>query len=262
MAAPTGSYSESFVEVAGGKVHLLKGGAGAPLLVLHHDIGSPGWAPFYEELARRFTVYVPDHPGFGRSERPAWMRSVREMAIVYLWLLRELELAPVAAVGLGFGGWIAADIAMMNHRRFSKMVLVNPMGIQPERGEILDQFIINTIDYIRAGFADGGKYLLVFGEKPGVEQLEAWEVNREMTTRIAYKPYMFEQAMPHLARAIAVPTLIVQGQRNHIVPPSCAERYAAAIPGARLKMMEGCGQFAELEKPEELAGTVRDFVTG
>jgi pimeloyl-ACP methyl ester carboxylesterase len=262
LAAPGSSHSESFVELAGLKVHLYKGGAGAPLLVLDHDIGTPGWVAFYEELARHFTVYVPEHPGFGRSERPAWMRSVREMAIVYLWLLREMGLERIAAVGLGFGGWIAADIAMMSHRQFSKMVLVNPMGIQPERGEILDQFIINTIDYIRAGFADQGKYLMVFAEKPGIEQLEAWEINREMTTRIAWKPYMFEQAMPHLARAIGTPTLILHSRQNRIVPANCAERYAASIPGARLRMLDGCGHFAELEKPEELANLVRDFVIG
>ncbi len=262
MAAPGSSHSESFVELAGLKVHLYKGGAGEPLLVLHHEIGTPGWVAFYEELARHFTVYVPEHPGFGRSDRPAWMRSVREMAIVYLCLLRELGLERLAVVGLGFGGWLAADMAMMSQRQFAHMVLVNPMGIQPARGEILDQFVVNTIDYVRAGFADQAKYLMVFTERPGIEQLEAWEINREMTTRIAWKPYMFEQAMPHLARAIATPTLILHSRQNRIVPAACAERYAAAIPGARLRMLDRCGHFAELERPEELANLVRDFVTG
>lgn len=262
MAAPGSPHNERFVELANLKLHLYQGGEGAPMLVLHHEIGTPGWTAFYEELARHFTVYVPEHPGFGRSGRPEWMRSVREMAVVYLWMLRELNIERAALVGLGFGGWIAADMAMMSDRQFSRMVLLNPMGIQPERGEILDQFLINTIDYIRAGFADQRRYLMVFGETPSVAQLEAWEINREMTTRVAWRPYMFEQSMPHLARAIATPTLVVQSGQNRIVPANCAERYAGVIPGAQLRMVEGCGHFAELEKPGELANLVRDFVVG
>ena len=70
--------SESFAEVAGGKIQMLQAGAGRPLLVLHHEIGNPGWLPFYDDLARDFTVHVPSHPGFGKSERPEWMRTVRD----------------------------------------------------------------------------------------------------------------------------------------------------------------------------------------
>ncbi len=75
MALLKEGFVESFVEAAGGKVHVLKGGAGKPVLVLHHDVGNPGWLPFHAELARSFTVYAPSHPGFGKSERPEWMRS-------------------------------------------------------------------------------------------------------------------------------------------------------------------------------------------
>ena len=56
MTQTSQAWTESFVEVAKGKVHLLKGGTGEPLLILHRDVGNPGWLPFYEDLAQRITA--------------------------------------------------------------------------------------------------------------------------------------------------------------------------------------------------------------
>ena len=80
-------WSESVVEVAGTKLHLARAGSGRPVLVLHHDIGSPDRLPFYDELASHFDVLVPHHPGYGKSERPQWLRNVRDVAVIYQWLL-------------------------------------------------------------------------------------------------------------------------------------------------------------------------------
>jgi pimeloyl-ACP methyl ester carboxylesterase len=251
--------TESLVEVAGGKIQLLQAGSGRPLLVLHHDIGNPGWLPFYDRLAESFTVHVPSHPGFGKSDRPEWMRTVRDMAIVYQWLLRQLGLKPVTMVGLGFGGWIAAEMAMMCHHGISHLVLVNPMGFQPQQGEILDQFLINTIDYVRSGFENQDKYAEQFTAEPTLDQLEQWEINREMTSRIAYKPYMYDQTLPQLIRGVSLPVLIVWGMQNRIVPRICGEQYRDAVAGARLETIADAGHFLDVEKPVELAKIIEDF---
>ena len=256
------TWTESFVEVAGGKVHLLKGGAGEPLLILHRDVGNPGWLPFYEQMAQRFTVYVPSHPGFDKSERPTWMRNVRDLAVVYQWLLKELRLNSLSLIGLGFGGWIAAEMATMSHNQFKKLVLVSAMGIQPTRGEIMDQFLLYTTDYIRAGFFDPSKMDQLYGTEPDVEQLVTWEINREMTTRIAWKPYMFNQALPILLQGVDTPTLIVWGREDKITPVNCGERYMQALPHAQFVVLNQCGHFIEVEKADELAKLVVEFLAG
>jgi len=76
-------WTETAIELAGVKLHLARAGSGRPLLVLHHDIGSPERLDFYDELANRFDVLVPHHPGYGKSERPLWLRSVRDVAVMY-----------------------------------------------------------------------------------------------------------------------------------------------------------------------------------
>jgi pimeloyl-ACP methyl ester carboxylesterase len=253
--------TESIVEISGGKVQMLRAGSGRPLLVLHHDVGNPAWLPFYDTLAGSFTVHVPSHPGFGKSERPEWMRTVRDMAMLYQWLLQKLGIGPVTVVGLGFGGWIAAEMAMMCHHGLSQMVLVNPLGFQPRQGEILDQFLINTIDYVRSGFENQDKYVELYTAEPTLDQLEQWEINREMTSRIAYKPYMYDQTLPQLIGGVNAPTLIVWGTQNRIAPLICGEQYREAITGARLETISGAGHFLEVEKPVELVKLVREFAT-
>jgi pimeloyl-ACP methyl ester carboxylesterase len=150
-------------------------------------------------------------------------------------------------------------MAMMCQQTISRLVLVGAMGILPKSGEILDQFLINTIDYTRAGFENQDRYVELYTAEPTLDQLEQWEINREMTSRIAYKPYMYDQTLPHLIRGVTIPTLIVWGKQDRIVPPVCGEQYRDLIPGARLEAISGCGHFVEVEKPVELARLVRDF---
>ena len=261
MGAAMASHTEETAEVASGRIYVLKGGRGRPLLVLHDDVGGLGWLPFHQELASHFTVYAPSHPGYGKSERPQWMRNVRDLAVVHNWLLKVLGLDSTNVVGLGFGGWVAAEMATMNQRQFERMVLVGPMGIQPSEGEIADQFLLSGEEYARLGFHDQAKFEELYGSEPSLEQNESWEINREMTSRIAWKPYMFNQALPVLLQGVDTPTLVVWGGEDKIAPLSCGQRYVEALPNARLHEVEGCGHSVDMESPNELAALVADFIT-
>src|SRR5260370_14501689 len=122
MAMATGkAWSESVVEVAGTKLHLAGAGSGRPVLVLHPDIGSPYRLPFYDELASHFDVLIPHHPGYGKSERPQWLRNVRDVAVIYQSLLSDLGVERASLIGLGFGGWIAAEMAPMAPRQIHRL---------------------------------------------------------------------------------------------------------------------------------------------
>jgi pimeloyl-ACP methyl ester carboxylesterase len=242
-----------------------RGGDGPPLLVLHHDIGSPERPAFHAALARHFTVFAPSHPGYDGSPRPDWMRSVRDVAIVYQALLAQHELtrAPgaVTLVGLGFGGWIAAEMATMAPSAFRRLVLVGAMGLKPERGEIVDQALLSYIDYVRRGFADARAFERVFGAEPTTSRLEQWDLNREMTFRIAWKPHMYNPTLPHLLGGVAAPALVVWGSDDRIVPRECGERYVKSLANARLRIVEGAGHFVDMEKPDELATLIARFVS-
>ncbi len=262
MTTAAGVWSESRVDVAGLAIPVREGGVGIPLLVLPHDTGNPDWLPFHDALAQRHRVVAPTLPGFDGAERPEWMRSVRDMAAVMHFLLDRLDQDRLGVVGLGFGGWLAAEMATMNQSRFSRMALVNAAGLQPADGEILDQFLFGHEDFLRMGFHDPEKYSQHFQGQPSVDQLVQWDLNREMTARIAWKPYMYSQTLPMLLPEVRLPTLVVWGRENRVIPLSCGRQYAEALPDARLTIIDDAGQYLEIEQPQALAAAVSGFLAG
>ena len=151
-------------------------------------------------------------------------------------------------------------MATMHPTRYKKMILVGAMGIQPTQGEIMDQFLIYTTDYIKAGYYNESKYEECYGTEPDIDQLEQWEIHREMTTRIAWKPYMFNQGLAPLLGGVETPTLVVWGIEDQIVPLNCGEQYVQALPNAKLTILEECGHFADVEKADELATLTKEFI--
>src|SRR5437764_1503830 len=101
----------------------------------------------------------------------------------------------------------------------------------------------------------------IFGAEPPTSTLEQWDLNREMTFRIAWKPYMYNPTLGRLLGSVATPALVVWGREDRIVPLECGERYQKALAHARLEVLDGAGHFVEMEKPDELAQLVTRFVT-
>src|SRR5215831_7975766 len=257
--ATNGGWRETAVELAGVNLHLSRAGSGRPVLVLHHDIGSPERLDFYDALARRFDVMVRHHPGYGRSERPLWLRSVRDVAVIHQWLLAHLGVERASLIGLGFGGWIAAEMATMAPREFHRLVLVGAMGLKPPEGDIFDQAIVSYLDYAHAGFHDQDAFARIYGDV-STDQLVEWDLCREMSFRIAWKPYMYNQSLPHLLGGVRAPALVVWGDDDKVVPTSAGERYAAVLPQARLEVVRACGHCVEMEQPDQLLRLVRTFI--
>ena len=126
--------------------------------------------------------------------------------------------------------------------------------------EILDQALVSYIDYVRAGFEDQSAFDRLFSPDPPTPLLEQWDLNREMTFRIAWKPYMYNPTLPPLLAGVRTPALIVHGRQDRIVPPGCAEQYARALPGSRVEIVESAGHFVDMEQPDTLAKLIVQFV--
>ncbi len=253
------SWAEHSATIAGSRLHMARAGSGPTLLVLHHDIGTLDRLPFYDALAARFDVIIPHHPGWGKSERPQWLRHPRDIAAIYQALLADLGVADVSLIGLGFGGWIAAEMASLAPQQFRRLVLVGAMGIKPPEGDIMDQAIHSYIAYPLAGFHDEGAFKRLYGDV-STDQLEAWDIAREMCFRTAWKPYMYSQTLPHLLGAVRAPALVVWGAEDRIVPQSAGEAYRDALRDATLTILPGAGHYVEMEKPDALTPLVVDFV--
>lgn len=255
-----GSHQEHQVEVAGLPIQLRRGGEGPSLLVIHHETGNPGWLPFHDALAASHDVLAPTLPGWDGTDRGDWMRSPRDLAAVLQLLLDELAVEHCSLVGLGFGGFLAAEMAAANQARLDGLVLVGAMGLQPEDGEIRDQFLEAHEDYAKSCFHDSANFHALFGETPDTEQLIAWDANREMTARTAWRPFLYSQSLPHLLPSVRVPALVVQPEHDTVVPTACAEAYAQLLANAQLETLAGAGHMAEAEQPDALAAMITAFL--
>jgi len=254
------AWKSSSVDLGGAIVDIRRAGRGTPLVVLHHEIGPLEGQPFHDTLARQFDVIVPQHPGFGSERRPEWMRNVRDVAATYRMMLARLGIGRHVLVGLGFGGWIAAEMATMGPADLDALAIVGGMGVKPPEGDILDQALIDHIAYIRAGFHDASTFERVFGAEPPGEQLVAWDFSREMSYRLAWKPYMRSLTLAQLLRGVDTPSLVVWGDDDRIVPRSTADVFAGALRNSRLEIVPKCGHFVDMEKPAELAALITGFV--
>ena len=257
---PQTSHAEHQIEAAGLPIQLRRGGSGPALLVLHHETGNPGWLPFHDALGQSRDVLLPTLPGWDGTARGEWMRSPRDIAAVLQLLLDELAVERCALVGLGFGGFLAAEMAVANQARLDALVLVGAMGLQPEGAAIRDQFLEGHEDYAKSCFHDQANFHALFGETPGTEQLIAWDANREMTARTAWRPFLYSQSLPHLLPSVRVPSLVVHPQHDTVVPAVCAEAYAQLLGNAQLQTLADAGHIAEAEQPDALAAMITEFL--
>jgi pimeloyl-ACP methyl ester carboxylesterase len=264
MTTAGNAFTDEVVRVAGLGVQLRRGGRGAPLLILHGELGVPGWLQAYARLAEHFTVHVPSLPGFGHSARPDWIAGVRDVAAWTTWLVRELNLPqPLPVIGFSLGGWIAAEIATVNASLFTQMVLVGAAGLQPESGQVWDYFIHSSREAFARSFYDGAKSpeYAQYYDRPWTAEEEAQaEQNREMAARLLWKPYMRSHTLAGLLGGIATPTLVVWGREDAIIPLEVCDRFVRAIPGATATVLDRCGHMPEMERPEAFVRAVLDFL--
>ncbi len=259
MIAP----AEETIAVANARLAMIKGGAGKPLLILHDELGYPGWMTWNESLAHERTLLIPLQPGFGKTPRLEWIRSFRDLAGFYSQVVRELRLDPIDVIGFSAGGFIAAEMAACDPKIFSRMVLVAPMGLKPEHGEIMDIFPITMRTHLRATVADPfatPEFTKLYGGEMTPAQFEAFEDARAESARIGWEPYMHNPSLPHLLHATTIPTLLVWGTRDKVVPRGCIEAYQKAIAGAQLGLIENVGHRPEIENSAEFERLVIKFL--
>ena len=100
------------------KIKLHRAGSGPTVLFLHGAGGVPQWLPFFDKMAERYEILVPEHPGFGGSDDPPSIRSMADLAMFYLDLVEEAGLDRINLIGNSLGGWLAAEILIRNREHF------------------------------------------------------------------------------------------------------------------------------------------------
>lgn len=259
MTKPT----EETVKAGGSELRIVKGGSGKPLLILHDELGYTGWMTWNERLAEQRTLLIPLQPGFGQTPRIDWINSYRDLAGFYSRVLRQERVDPIDVIGFSAGGFVAAEMAAADPRIFRRMVLVAPMGLKPETGEILDFLSMTIRTHLRATVADTintAEFGKIYGGEMSPAQFEAFEDARTETSRLGWDPFMYNPSLPYLLEGVSVPTLLVWGTRDAVVPRGCIKAYQSALANTQVAEIEGVGHRPEIENAPEFVRQLNSFL--
>ena len=249
----------SVLDVRGTPARLHRAGDGAPLLFLHGAGAGGRWLSFQEALAQRFDVIAPTHPGHAGSPAAEWIEDVLDLAFHYLDVLDALELPRVHLVGASFGGWIAAEIAVMASHRLSSLVLVDPVGIKVDGWIYPFIFGMDLPQIVATVFHRPEAAMALAPKDQSVDTLiELYRQNAAMA-RVAWNPYLYDPRLRRRLARIAAPTLLAWGEHDRLAPLVCAEVWRNEIPGARLVTFAHSGHVPHLEEPAAVAAAVIEF---
>jgi pimeloyl-ACP methyl ester carboxylesterase len=279
--APT----EEFLELAGGRVRLLRGGAGEPVLFLHAAGGAGAWLPFHSRLAGAgFEVIAPDHPGFGKSDDFPEVEAIDDLVYHYLDVLDLLGFGPGVGpragagagagaarphvVGASFGGWIAAELAVHSPHLIGSLTLLSAAGLRLPDHPVADVFLMSPGKLAAALFhnpppdppSDPPSDPSPPGAAPDLDAIIAAYREATSLARFSWVPYLSDPKLERRLGRITAPTLVVAPSDDRLIPVAHARRYAALIGGADYAEVAECGHAMHVERPAEFAALVASFL--
>jgi pimeloyl-ACP methyl ester carboxylesterase len=247
--------------IRGINVRALRGGAGAPVLFLHGAGGRPAWLPFFEKLSQRYEVLVPEHPGFGTSDNPSWIRHVRDLAMYYLDVLDSAYQKPVHLIGHSLGGWTAAELAVRNCTRLASLTLLAPAGIRVKGVPPGDNFIWSPEEAARNRFHNQALADAALKAPPPVDdQIDEQLQNQLAAVKFGWEPRWFDPDLEKWLHRITVPTHVLWGRDDKILPAVYAALWGERVSGAQVTMVDDCGHLPQVEKADAVADKVLSFL--
>jgi pimeloyl-ACP methyl ester carboxylesterase len=236
-------------------------GSGRPVLILHGGGGPQSVAGFSELLAERgpARVITPVHPGFGGTQRPDGVRTVAQLAALYVGLLEELDLRDVTVVGNSLGGWIAAEMLVSGVTdRIGSAVLVDAVGIDVPGHPVVDFFSLTMDEVFQRSYHEPAKFAINPATLPPAAQ-QAMAGNRQTLAVYAGDSSMMDPGLRGRLAAANVPCLVIWGESDRIADPSYGRAFAEAIPGAEFELLTATGHMPQLETPDQLLTVLTDF---
>jgi pimeloyl-ACP methyl ester carboxylesterase len=269
------------VSIHGHEVTYRIGGDGPAILLIHGMAGSSRtWKEVTELLVRDHTVIAPDLLGHGESAKPMGDYSLGAFASGIRDLLGVIGVERCTVVGQSLGGGVAMQLAYQHPELVERLVLVGSGGLGREVNWMLRLLTLPGAELLwpvifPRFLADKGDDVNRFLHRQGIRAPhlgEMWRAYASLsgaenrgaflrTLRAVVDPGgQTVSALDRIYLASGLPTLIIWGDRDPIIPIEHAHAAQAAIHGSRLEIMEGCGHFPHVEEPARFVAILEEFI--
>jgi pimeloyl-ACP methyl ester carboxylesterase len=245
--------------INGVKTIVLSAGSGPPL-VFFHGAGIWHGINFAVPWTQKFRVIIPIHPGLDEADDDPAMTEIHDYVMHYLDLFDALDLDKVNLVGFSLGGWIAASFAAEHGHRVERLVLIGPAGLRGKERPKGDLFLLppeklpsmlvsnfdvikpflpenpNDLDFMGARYREGGTLARLLWEHP------------------------YDSKLPRYMHRLTMPTLLVWGDEDKLIPAAFAEIWRSFIPKADIQIFKGAGHLV-LDEKREAVDAVQRFLS-
>ena len=268
---------QKWVRVDGRAINVIEMGAGDPPILFVHGL-SGSWQNWLENIphfAKRHRVVALDLPGFGESQMPSEEISIPGYGRSLNAVCDELGLSRAVVVGNSMGGFVSSEMAIQFPDRVERLVLVSAAGISSNDVKRDPTRVIErVIGFVGATAAARNEYIirrprllywpakLVMAHPERLPRELIWE-NMKGSGKPGFLPALdaiLSYDLRDRLEDISHPTLIVWGDKDHLVPPRDAQRYADSIANSRVVMMKDTGHVPQLERPARFNRVVEEFL--
>ena len=272
------------VTLHGHQMSFIDSGTGPAVLFIHGLLGShENWLHLVDRLDDAHRVVIPDLFGHGASAKPMGDYSIGAHAATLRDLIDHLGIERVTLVGHSLGGGIAMQFCYLFPERVERLVLVASGGLGRSVSPLLRSATLPGAEWVLPVLASRwvrervegvGRFVVGHGWRPGSDASAAWrgftslsdaESRRAFlaTTRAVIDPGgQTVSAKGHLGEGASIPTLVIWGTRDHMIPAGHANRAPQIFPVAQIALFEGAGHFPHLEQPDRFVAVLSEFIRG
>ena len=271
-----------FLELHGDRVAYRDVGKGAEALLLIHGLAgsSETWRAVIPQLSRKYRVVAPDLLGHGQSAKPRGDYSLGAFAVWLRDFLDELGISRATVIGQSLGGGVAMQFVYQHPDYCERLVLISSGGLGPDVGWTLRLLSAPGAEFILPAIAP--RPVLTVGNKlrswisaTGIQSprgAEIWRAYSSLSdgeTRQAFLRTLRSvvdprgqavSALNRLHLTADLPTMVIWGDQDRIIPVEHGYALHEARPGSRLEVLEGVGHFPHVERPSEVVDLIDDFI--
>lgn len=253
-------------EIDGSKIRYFEVGTSKETLLLLHGLGASAerWEDVIPLFAKKFRVIVPDLIGFGYSDKPTIDYTTDYFAEFMSKFVEKVRIKEMSIIGSSLGGQIAAEFIINQNADVKKLVLVSPSGVMKHSTPALNAYISaalypNTDSALNAFQAMSGRKKI--DEKIVSGFIERMQLpNAKMAFMSTLLGLSNSKVVTEKLQLITIPTLIVWGENDPVIPIEYAQSFISGINDCRFYKMIGCAHTPYVEKPEKFFQIVSDFL--